>query len=217
MTAEVAACCRRVFLVDDHPIVLKGIASMIANELTLEVVGTAGDCETAQSRLMALEVDIVIIDVSLPGLSGIELLHRIKKTLPLLKTLILTVHEEASYIHQALKAGADGFLAKRCAADGLIQAIHSTLAGGMYVDPTIAGKLLRPGSGTNPMVRSLSDREAVVMKLVSRGLSNKEISALLDISVKTVETYRARANEKLGIRSRAELVRHALREGWMSE
>lgn len=206
---------RRVFLVDDHPVVLSGIRALVEAQADMQVAGTAGDVESALVGLAETLPDIVVVDVSLPGASGIVLVERMRALSPRIPALALTLHEEAAYVRQLLQAGARGFILKRSAADELIHAIRSVLTGGLYIDPNVAAKILPEPRSSAADVEPLSEREVMVVKLVAKGFSNKEISGQLSLSVKTVETYRARASEKLGLRTRAALVRYATMEGWM--
>ncbi|WP_435017496.1 response regulator [Tundrisphaera sp. TA3] len=211
----------RIVLADDHHIVRAGLRSLIEAHPGLEVVGEAADGESACRLAARLEPDMAVLDISMPVLGGPEATRRIKLRSPGIKVLILTVHEDRSYLQQALQAGASGYLLKRAAADDLIHAIHAVARGGTYLDPNLAGKILggnagrlpRPGEDPAP---ALSDREEEVLRLISRGLSNKEIAARLDLSIKTVETHRARGMEKLGIAGRAGIVAHAIRSGWLA-
>jgi DNA-binding NarL/FixJ family response regulator len=207
---------RSVFLVDDHPVVLSGIRAMVEAQADLQVAGVAGDVESALIGLAETLPDIVVVDVSLPGASGIVLVDRMRTQFPQIAALALTLHEEAAYVRQLLQAGARGFILKRSAAEELIHAIRSVLAGGLYIDPGVAAKILSEPRSSAANVDPLSEREVMVVKLVAKGFSNKEISGQLSLSVKTVETYRARASEKLGLRTRAALVRYATIEGWMT-
>ncbi|WP_296746555.1 response regulator transcription factor [Mesorhizobium sp.] len=209
------APCRRVFLVDDHPVVLSGIRAMVEAQADLKVAGVAGDVENALIGIAETAPDIVVVDVSLPGVSGIVLIDRMRTLFPHVAALALTVHEETAYVRQLLEVGGRGFILKRSAAEELIHAIRSVLAGGLYIDPGVAAKILVEPRFAATDADPLSEREAMVVKLVAKGFSNKEISSKLSLSVKTVETYRARASEKLGLRTRAALVRYATNEGWM--
>ena len=158
----------------------------------------------------------------MPNLNGLQAAERLKAELPKVKVVALTVHEDPSYLLQLCKAGAVGYVLKRSAGDDLIHAIRTVAGGGVHFDATLAGKALkgRPGDapGKEGMRRGdLSEREREVLILLAWGYSNKEIAGELDLSTKTVETYRVRINEKLGLRSRTEMVRYALRSGWLSE
>lgn len=208
---------RRVFLVDDHPVVLSGIRAMVEAQADLQVAGVAGDVESALVGLAETLPDIVVVDVSLPGASGIVLVDRMRTLFPKIAALALTLHEEPAYVRQLLQAGAHGFILKRSAAEELIHAIRSVLTGGFYIDPRVAAKILTEPKSSTASADPLSEREIMVVKLVAKGFSNKEISGQLSLSVKTVETYRARACEKLGLRTRAALVRYATIEGWMTQ
>jgi DNA-binding NarL/FixJ family response regulator len=208
---------RRVFLVDDHPVVLSGIRAMVEAQDDLQVAGVAGNVESALAGLAETLPDIVVVDVSLPGSSGIVLVDQMRQLYPNTAALALTLHEEPAYVRQLLHAGARGFILKRSAAEELIHAIRSVLAGGLYIDPGVAAKILTEPKSLATSADPLSEREMMVVKLVAKGFSNKEISGQLSLSVKTVETYRARAYEKLGLRTRAALVRYATLEGWMTE
>lgn len=208
---------RRVFLVDDHPVVLSGIRAMVEAQGDLQVAGVAGDVESALAGLAETLPDIVVIDISLPGASGIMLVDQMRVLFPKIAALALTLHEEPAYVRQLLQAGARGFILKRSAAEELVHAIRSVLAGGLYIDPGVAAKILTEPKSSTPGTELLSEREIMVVKLVAKGFSNKEISGQLSLSVKTIETYRARAYEKLGLRTRAALVRYATIEGWMTQ
>jgi len=190
---------------------------MVEAQADLQVAGVAGDVESALAGLAETLPDIVVVDVSLPGTSGIVLVDRMRALFPKIAALALTLHEEPAYVRQLLQAGAHGFILKRSAAEELIHAIRSVLAGGFYVDPRVAAKILTEPKSSIASTDPLSEREIMVIKLVAKGFSNKEISGQLSLSVKTVETYRARACEKLGLRTRAALVRYATIEGWMMQ
>lgn len=205
----------KVLLVDDHPLILWGISTLLENETDIAVVGTARSAEQALEQIGALAPDVVVIDGTLPGVSGIVLVEQLQENWPSVIALALTLHEEGSYIREFLRAGARGFVLKQSAAEELIVAIRSVACGGLYLDPKIASKVVKLPTG-NDHPETLSDREERVVRLIAEGFSNKEISRQLSLSVKTIETYRARACEKLGATSRSALVQHARREGWLS-
>lgn len=206
----------RIFLVDDHPIVVSGIKAMVEAHPDLVVVGTAGEAEGVIALIERSRPDLVIVDGSLPGMDGISLVGAIRARWSDMLVLGLTLHEEGSYVRAFLKAGAQGFMLKKSAAEDLLHAIRSIAAGGFYVDPLVASKVLISAASDVHTVEGLSDREESVARLVARGLSNKEISRDLGLSIKTIETYRARAFQKLGVHTRAGLVRHAVSEGWLA-
>jgi DNA-binding NarL/FixJ family response regulator len=212
----------RVLLADDHAIVREGLRSLIDAQPDLEVVGEASDGESACLRAIDLRPDVVVMDVSMPGLTGDRATERLKREMPDIKVLALTVYEDRNHLRKLLKAGVSGYVLKLATGDELIRALRAVAAGGVYLDPAVAGKVVgeivseSPGSGGVESTH-LTEREAQVMLLVARGFSNKEIGVQLDISVKTVETHKLRSMEKLGLRSRAEVVEYALREGWLSQ
>ena len=206
---------KRVVLADDHPIVLAGVQALIRSSPDFELVGEAKDGASAIKVIAEKRPDIAVIDLSMPGMNGAELIRRLLESCPGLMLLILTVHEETAYVQQVLKIGARGYLLKRSAADELLRALRAIVANGVYIDPSIAAKLLAGDARPLLTPGSLSEREAEVLKCVARGLSNKEIAGQLDLSVKTIETYKARAMEKLNLRTRADIVRHGSSEGWL--
>lgn len=213
----------RVFLADDHAVVREGLKALINAQPGMTVVGEAADGLAACERAAALRPDVVVMDVSMPKLTGSMATERLRQECPEVRVLALTVHEDKGYIRQLLAAGAAGYVLKRGAAEELIHAIRVVAAGGVYLDPAVAAQVVggfvrRPAGESGPKGGAdLSEREAVVARLTAAGHSNKEIAVQLDLSVKTVETYRARAMEKLGLQTRAELVRYAVQQGWLRE
>jgi DNA-binding NarL/FixJ family response regulator len=209
----------RVALADDHPVVLAGVRALIQAAPEMELVGEATSGKAALELIKTSLPDVAVIDVSMPEISGVELAQRLAEECPTVKVLVLTVHEDRAYVQQLLQAGARGYLLKRSAAEELVRAIRAVFAGGVYIDPTIASKLITPIMTNNAAVSGagLSEREEEVLKLAAQGFSNKEAAAKLDLSIKTVETYKARAAEKLGLRTRAEIVRYGAGRGWLEE
>ncbi len=212
----------RVVLADDHPIVLGGLRNLIAAEDGFEVVAEASSGTEALKVIRDNRPDVAIVDISMPELNGIMLSRRITKEIPSVKVLILTLHEDRAYLRQALDAGVRGYLLKRSAAENLVPAVRAVLDGGLYVDPAIANRMFdsmpsRGGGLTAAGMHPLTDRECEVLKLVALGHTNKEIARRLDVGVKSVETYKARGAEKLGLKTRAELVRYAAAQGWLSD
>lgn len=209
----------RIVLADDHAVLRNGMRYLIEAEPDMEVVGEAEDGSRIQALVEEIRPDIAIIDLSMPEMNGVEALRRLKASNSLCKVMILTVHEDRSYLREALEAGAAGYMLKRAAADELVHAIRIVRKGGVYVDSRLVDKLLnalalgRPLSGA--VSDQLSEREEQVLRAVAEGYSNKEIAATLDISVKTVETYKARSMEKLGLRSRVDIIRAARGQGWL--
>jgi DNA-binding NarL/FixJ family response regulator len=212
----------RILLADDHKVVRDGLRLLIDGQRDMHVIGEAANGKEALQQARDLKPDVVIMDLSMPELNGLQATERIKAGWPEVKVVALTVHEDPSYLIQLCKAGAAGYVLKRSAGDDLIQAILAVARGGLHFDPVVACKALtgRVGessgkAGLRP--GELSEREKEVLILVAWGYSNKEIAGDLDLSVKTVETYRLRINEKLALRSRTEIVRYALRQGWLNE
>jgi DNA-binding NarL/FixJ family response regulator len=210
----------RVALVDDHPVVLAGIKALLAEASDIELVGEATSGVAALRMIQDLVPDVAVIDISLPDLNGIDLARRAGALAPEVKLLVLTVHEDRAYVQPLLQAGVKGYLLKRSAAEDLVRAIRAIKAGGIYLDPAIADKALsdagrRSAAGGWDAQEMLSPRETDVVRMTAQGISNKEIAARLDVSVKTVETYKARASDKLGLRNRADIVRYCISQGWL--
>jgi DNA-binding NarL/FixJ family response regulator len=208
----------RIVLADDHPVVREGLKLLINAQADMSVVGEAADGEEAWRATKELQPDVLVIDLSMPALGGAEATQRVRRDCPEVRVLALTVHEERLYVTQLLRAGASGYILKRAASADLVRAVRTVAAGGTYIDPSVAGALveeyLDAGAG-QPEDDSLSEREREVLLRIARGFSNKEIAATLGLSVKTVETYKGRMAEKLGLRSRVDIVRYAARRGWL--
>lgn len=210
----------RVFVVDDHAIIRRGLKALIDAEPGMTVIGEASDGLAACEQVPKLWPDVVVMDVSMPIMTGVQATERLHRECPEVKVLALTVHEDKGYIRQLLSAGAAGYVLKRGAPEGLIEAIKVVAGGGVYLDPSVAGQVvggflhkpLKDGAAKNG---ELSERELEVARLTAAGHGNKEIASRLELSVKTVETYRARSMEKLGLKSRAELVGYAVQQGWL--
>jgi DNA-binding NarL/FixJ family response regulator len=217
---EVTPMPIRVMLVDDHPVLRSGVKTLLGAEEDLRIIGEAEDGSTAVRLALELEPDVVIMDVSLPQLGGAEATQQILAAAPQLRVLALSAHEEATFARMLLDAGAAGYALKRSACDELVRAIRIVAAGGTYVDPAVAGPLVaaqrRHSPGTVPAV-SLSEREVEVIRLVAQGHTSKEMANNLGLSPRTLETYKARAMSKLNLRTRADLIRYALRSGWLRD
>jgi two-component system, NarL family, response regulator NreC len=212
----------RVLLADDHAIVREGLKALINAQPGLEVVGEAADGLTALALAAELDPDVAVVDMSMPGLNGAQVTSRLLQARPGRKVLALTVHEDRAYLRLLLDAGATGYVLKKAAAEELVRAIRAVAAGEMYLDRTMAGAARDDNSPSQPVYHEpseveLSEREAEVVQLIAQGYSNKEIAARLRLSVKTVETYKMRSMEKLGMRSRVDIVRYACRRGWLVE
>jgi DNA-binding NarL/FixJ family response regulator len=210
----------RVFLADDHAVVREGLKALVNAQPGMEVSGEAADGRSACRLIQELQPDLVVMDVSMPEMNGAQATAQLRNECPHVKVLALTVHEDKGYLRQLLEAGASGYVLKRAAAQELIHAIRTVAAGGIYLDPAVAGKVVGnfvrhpPGKGLPPGAE-LSERETEVLRLIAAGHSNKEIAGRLALSVKTVETYKARSMEKVGLHSRADVVRYALQLGWL--
>ncbi|SEP48025.1 two component transcriptional regulator, LuxR family [Methylobacterium sp. ap11] len=210
----------RVVLADDHPVVLAGIRALLKADPEIDLVGEATDGGEALPMIRAVAPDIAVVDVSMPGLNGLELTERVTGECPGTRVLVLTVHEDAAYVQPLIRAGARGYLLKRSAADDLLRAVRAVASGGVYLDPSIAGHALAEPSGadgrpgTTEGREPLSPRETETLRLIAQGFSNKEIARRIDVSVKSVETYKARAAEKLGLKTRAEIIRYGATHGW---
>jgi len=211
----------RIVLADDHPIVLDGLRNLIRAEQDFELVGEAASGLSALKIIREQHPDVAVLDISMPELNGIVLSRRLAGEMPALRLLMLTLHEDRAYLNQALEAGVRGYVLKRSAVENLVQAIRAVMVGGLYIDPAIVGRMfenkrvnkrLAAHKGVAP---ALTDREADVLKMAALGFTNKEIASRLDVGVKSIETYKARGLEKLGLKTRAELVRYASGQGWL--
>jgi DNA-binding NarL/FixJ family response regulator len=221
--SEQAATPLRVFLADDHPLVLDGIKALIVGDGELELVGEARDGATALRRAVELRPDVAVLDLSMPRVNGIEVARKLLEAYPQCRVLILTVHEDAAYLRQLLDLGVAGYVLKRSATEELRSAIHAVSRGGIYLDPAIAARVIGRGAvgqqaaSETGTAADLSPREVEVLRLTAIGHSNKSIANKLRIGVKSVDTYKARAMEKLGFRNRVEVIRFALSKGWLSD
>jgi DNA-binding NarL/FixJ family response regulator len=212
----------RIVLADDHPIVINGLRNLILAVDGFDLVAEASSGTEALKAIREKRPDVAIIDISMPELNGIVVSRRIAKEIPSVKVLILTLHEDRAYLRQAIDAGVRGYLLKRSAAENLVPAVRAVINGGLYVDPAIANRMFdstpsRAGGLVAAGMQPLTERECEVLRLVALGHTNKEIARRLDVGVKSVETYKARGTEKLGVKTRAELVRYAAVQGWLSD
>jgi DNA-binding NarL/FixJ family response regulator len=211
----------RVALADDHPILLAGLRNLIEAEADLELVGHAAAGDLALTMIREKLPDVAVVDISMPEISGIAVARLLAEQCPSVRVLILTVYEERSFVMQALAAQVRGYLLKRSAAENLVQAIRVVKLGELYIDPSLASELQKAvATKTEKTLRAgntlgLTDREESVLKYSAQGLTIKEIAARLDLSAKTVETYKARAAEKLQLSTRAEIIRLASAQGWL--
>lgn len=208
----------RVAIADDHPVVLAGIKALLQAAPEIDLVGEARDGAAALRLVTAERPDVAVVDISMPEMNGLELARGIAAAVPEARVIALTLHEDRAYVQRMLDAGARGYLLKRSAAEDLVRAVRAVAEGGVYLDPAVAGKVLAETAATAKAAdadAALSPREAEVLRFTARGFSNKEIALRFDVSVKTIETHRSRAADKLGLRSRAEIVRYAAAKGWL--
>lgn len=208
----------RVAIADDHPVVLAGIRALLQAAPEIDLVGEARDGAAALRLVTAERPDVAVVDISMPEMNGLELARGIAAAVPEARVIALTLHEDRAYVQRMLDAGARGYLLKRSAAEDLVRAVRAVAEGGVYLDPAVAGKVLAETAATAKAAdadAALSPREAEVLRFTARGFSNKEIALRFDVSVKTIETHRSRAADKLGLRSRAEIVRYAAAKGWL--
>lgn len=210
----------RIVLADDHLMIRDGLKSLIHSQPDLEVVGEAGNGREALRQVKELQPDLLIMDISMPELNGLQVMEKLKQAGAPTRVLVLTAFGEMAYLRHLLAAGAAGYVLKQAAFEVLIAAIRTVAEGGKYLDPAVTSsvvsgfieqKALRGSREGN----ELSEREREVLRSIAQGYSNKEIAAQLGISIKTVETHKANFMEKLRLRSRVDIVRFALQKGWL--
>jgi DNA-binding NarL/FixJ family response regulator len=210
----------RIVLVDDHAVLRAGLTALLNAEADMTVVGEAGDGAASLPVIADRQPDVVLLDINMPNMGGLEALGELRKVAPKSRVLILTMHDDQTYLRQALAQGAAGYVLKQAADTELLTAIRTVYHGGAFLHPSHAQALLSPNpiaasgpSSTSEDISILSERELEVLKLIALGHANKEIAEMLYLSVKTVETYKTRIMEKLNLTSRAALVRFALKHG----
>jgi len=211
----------RVLLADDHAVLRAGLRLLLDAQADMDVVGEASTGEQAVTQAEELTPDVVLLDITMSGPDGLDAVQKIKENSPEIKVLALTMHDDESYLRQVLKGGGSGYVLKRAADTELLSAIRAVHEGGTYLHPAHAHLLLKGAEEADEKLKEaetakrvrLSNREQQVLKLVAFGYTNKQIANNLELSVKTVEEYRARMQRKLEIKGRAELVRYALRVG----
>ncbi len=202
----------RVLIVDDHPIVRRGLKETLAAESDITVAAEAARSEEVLDLLAAHSCDLVLLDLSLPGRGGLEVIKDIRHQFPNVRVLIVSTHDESQYAVRAIRAGASGYLTKSSAPEELVRAVRSIDASGRYISESVASALVDFARDDQPapLHQRLSDREHEVLRLLTAGRTVSEIAGELSLSVKTVSTYRSRLVEKLGLRSTADLVRYAI-------
>ena len=205
----------RVLIVDDHPLLRKGVGQLIDQERDLMVVGEAEDAHKAITAIETTRPDVALVDISLAGASGIELLKNIKARFPKLLMLVLSMHDESVYAHRALRAGASGYIMKQEGAEKVLTALRKVLQGEVYLSERLGNRMLhtlvngRASLASSP-VEELSDRELEVFNLIGQGHGTRPIAEKLHLSIKTIESHRAHIKEKLNLRNATELVHHAI-------
>jgi DNA-binding NarL/FixJ family response regulator len=209
----------RVLIADDHAILRDGVRALLAMSEDITVVGEAANGQEAVDLARRLAPDVILMDIAMPGLGGIEATIQIRKENPQAKILVLTQYEDREYIRRFMKAGVSGYVLKKAAGSELTSAIRAVSRGGLVLDPDVAREAMREqsepearGGSANPY-DSLTDREKQVLKLVAEGHSNKEVAETLDISVKTAMSHREHIMQKLDLHSRTDLIRFALQQG----
>lgn len=205
----------RILIADDHAIVRRGVKQILEEEPGLEVQGEAQTAEELLEQLRKQRWDLIILDISMPGRSGLDVLGEIRHDFPALPILILSMHSEDQYALRVLKAGASGYLNKQSAPEELIHAVRKILAGGRYISETLADRLVAGFDGPVEQAahEKLSDREYQVMLLIASGKTISEIAAILSLSIKTVSTYRSRILMKMDLKNNAELTYYAMHNG----
>ena len=210
----------RVLLADDHVTVRHGLKLLIDGQTDMKVVAEASDGATAVQRALELKPDVVVMDISMPGMNGLVATRTLKQQQPDMAVITLTRHGDDAYLQELLRAGVSGYVLKQSAPSELLQAIRVAAKGGQYLDSTLtarvtAGFLAREGRRLGKPSAVVSDRESEVLRLIASGYSNKEIAARLDLSVKTVEAHKANAMRKLGLSGRIDIVKYAILQGWL--
>jgi DNA-binding NarL/FixJ family response regulator len=210
----------RIMLADDHETVREGLKMIVNAQDDMEVVGFAGDGREAVAKAQELLPDVLVMDISMPKLNGLKATEKIHEVCPQVKVLTLSRHADEGYIRELLGAGACAYVLKQSAPAELIHAIRAVAAGGKYIDPKLAAKVM--DTFTDRAARgeakgTLTDRESEILRLIALGYSNKEIAARLSLSVKTVEVHKANAMRRLNITSRIDLVRYAIFQGWLQD
>jgi two-component system response regulator NreC len=219
VVVDSSAASIRVLVVDGHAVVRAGVRSVLDAEPDIETVAEAADAEQAVFEAVERKPDIVLIDIVMPGDSGIEIIPALERNAPQAKVLVLSMQDDPHYVREALDAGARGYILMEAADAEVVSAVRAVAAGERYLDPALGAKLVAAEAEERKRIEAdpLSDREREVLRLLALGHTNQEIAKMLFISVRTAETHRAHIMQKLGLASRAELVRHAIAEGLLEE
>jgi DNA-binding NarL/FixJ family response regulator len=206
---------KRIVIVDDHPLFRKGLQELIHSDDSFAVCGEAGNASEGMEVIRKLHPDLIIVDLSLPGANGIELIKNIRAEYPKLPILVLSMHDESLYALRAMRAGADGYVMKHEAMANVVQAVHEVFNGRPYLSPAMAAQVItkfahRQAEGEVDAVERLSDRELEILELIGKGNEVRQIAKLLNLSPKTVETHRAHIKDKLDLKNSREVARFAL-------
>jgi len=212
----------RVLVADDHELVRKGLTLLLTAEPDLNVVAEAADGEEAIRKAHEAKPDVVVMDISMPGMNGLNATRALKQAEPGPLVITLTRHTDEAYLQELLRAGASGYVLKRSAPTELLHAIRRVAAGGQYVDSTLtshvtAGFIGRPADGVKKQGPTLTGREVQVLRLIAAGYGNKEIGAQLALSAKTVDAHKSNAMRKLDLRGRIDIVKYAVLQGWLDQ
>lgn len=212
----------RILIAEDHQTVREGVKLLVNAQPDMEIIGEASDGEMAMSEVQRLSPDLVLMDISMPTTNGLRATKRLRAISPDLKILMLTRHTDDGYLKQLIAAGANGYVLKQSAPTELINAIRTIGAGNAYVDPSLTDKIMDGYASRAASLRGenrgeLTDRESEVLRLIALGYSNKEIAVRVDLSVKTIEAHKANGMRKLGISSRADIVRYAILQDWLQD
>ncbi|HEY7499256.1 MAG TPA: response regulator transcription factor [Vicinamibacterales bacterium] len=210
----------RVLLADDHVTVRHGLKLLIDGQPDMKVVSEASDGAAAVQRALEVKPDVVVMDISMPGMNGLVATRTLKQQQPDMAIVTLTRHGDNAYLQELLRAGVSGYVLKQSAPAELLQAIRVAAKGGQYLDSTLtarvtAGFLARESKRVGKAAAAVTERESEVLRLIASGYSNKEIAARLDLSVKTVEAHKANAMRKLGLTGRIDIVKYAILQGWL--
>ena len=210
----------RIMIADDHAVLRDGLRLLLSSYPQFEVIGEADDGMTAVATALQIKPDVLLLDIAMPNMRGIEAILELKRFEPEIKILVLSMHDREEYVLQAMKNGADGYILKKSAAAELVAALNHVISGEIYLSPSVSRHLVRNWlrdeesmAGVSRAETELSERERTVLKLIAEGRSNKEVASLLHISAKTVETHRARIMSKLELRTVPDLVRYAIKSG----
>jgi DNA-binding NarL/FixJ family response regulator len=210
----------RVVIADDHAIVLDGLAALLSDEPDIEVVGTATDGRQALALVREHEPDLALLDITMPEMTGLEVARAVSDTLPAVRVLVLTMHEEEAFFFEALRSGAAGYLLKGAQADDLVAAIRAVSAGGIVLPPALAPAIVQDFLDRQPdreALSGLTPREREVVTLIARGLTGSEIAERLTVSLNTIKTHRSHIYAKLNVEDRSQLIDYAIRHGLLHD